>query len=141
MLYLNKIQQSIDPVEDLRALHDSMKEDGLLFLSTRVGTGFDILTLQQNITNVFPYEHVLLLSKEGLQMVLSKAGFRVLEISTPGLLDLQYVLDNREGIEKNNLFIRYLIETADSNTLTEFQRFLQKGGLSSYAQVIAAREV
>ncbi|OUM88991.1 MAG: hypothetical protein BAA01_10265 [Bacillus thermozeamaize] len=141
VLYLNRIQQSINPVQDLQALHEIMKEDGLLFLSTRVGTGFDILTLQKNITNVFPYEHVLLLSKEGLEIALSKAGFKVLEISTPGLLDLQYVLDNREGIEKNNLFIKYLIDTADKYTLSEFQRFLQKSGLSSYAQVIATREM
>lgn len=141
VLYQNIIQQSTDPVNDLLGLHESLKDDGLLFLSTRIGTGFDILTLQQKVTNVFPYEHVLLPSKEGLEIVLKKAGFKVLEISTPGLLDLQYVLDNRAGIEDNNLFVKYLIETADTNTLSEFQRFLQKSGLSSFAQVIAKKEV
>ncbi|PWW08328.1 hypothetical protein DFQ01_10149 [Paenibacillus cellulosilyticus] len=141
ILYLNNIQQSVDPVRDLIEVGQSLKQEGLLFLSTRVSTGFDILTLQQNINNIYPFEHNLLLSKSGIEIVLKNAGYRVLEISTPGLMDLQYVQSNLEGIHKDNLFVKYLLEHGDQNTLSEFQRFIQKSGMSSFAQVVAQREV
>lgn len=137
ILYMNQLQHETDPVKALAELRESLKPDGILMLNTRLGSGFDILTLKGNMDMLFPYEHVLLPSRQGLEMILRKAGYELLEITTPGTKDIETVLKNREKIEESDFFVKYLIETSDEAILAEFQRFLQKSGLSSFAQAIA----
>ena len=69
--------------------------------------------------------------------LVAKAGYELLEITTPGTRDMESVLRNRDKIEDGNFFIKYLLKTADKSTLADFQQFLQKSGLSSFVQVIA----
>ncbi len=139
ILYFNKIQQSLQPLLDLKETYDALKPDGLLFFSTRIGTGFDILTLKGE-AKIFPYEHVLLPSLQGLQILLKKAGFQMLEYSTPGRKDIEYVCEHKEAIGPDSCFLKYMIERGNEVTYTDFQRFLQKSGLSSHAQIVAKKE-
>ncbi len=137
ILYMNQLQHERTPVLTLKKLKTSLKEDGILILNTRLGSGFDILTLKGSMDSVFPYEHIMLPSRKGLEMLLEQAGFELLEITTPGTRDMESVLRNRERIEESNFFVKYLLMTADEETLADFQQFLQKSGLSSFAQVVA----
>lgn len=137
ILYMNQLQHEMDPVSTLQKLKENLKEDGILILNTRLGSGFDILTLKGSMDSIFPYEHIMLPSKKGLEMILEKAGFELLEITTPGTRDMESVLRNQERIEESNFFVKYLLRTADKSTLADFQQFLQKSGLSSFAQAVA----
>lgn len=137
ILCLDYIQHEINPISFMEEMRINLKQDGLLFLSTRVGSGFDILTLKENNDNVFPYEHILMPSKEGLKILLETTGFELLEITTPGNFDWNYVKANRDGISEKEYFLRYFMNTATPNIEAEFQRFLQQSGMSSYAQVVA----
>lgn len=139
VLYFNKIQQSIRPLEDLKEAYSALKDDGLLFFSTRIGTGFDILTLKGE-AKIFPYEHVLLPSLDGLKMLLKEAGFKMLEYSTPGRKDIEYVCEHKDAIDPHNAFLKYMVESGDETVFSDFQRFLQKSGLSSHAQIVAKKE-
>lgn len=139
-LYINQLQHETEPVRSLKKIGSRLSGKGLLFLNTRLGSGFDVMTLKGGLDNVFPYEHVLLPSRKGLELLLDKAGFELLEIVTPGVMDMQYVMDNHERIDEGNLFARYLVEDADSATVMDFQRFLQKAGLSSFAQLVARKK-
>ncbi|MEY8283634.1 methyltransferase domain-containing protein [Lachnospiraceae bacterium 50-23] len=137
ILYMNQLQHETDPVSTLQILKGNLKENGILILNTRLGSGFDILTLKGSMDSVFPYEHIMLPSRKGLEMMLDKAGFELLEITTPGTRDMESVLRNKERIEEGNFFVKYLLRTADRSVLADFQQFLQKSGLSSFAQVVA----
>lgn len=137
ILYMNQLQHEINPVFTLKRLKGNLKDHGILILNTRLGSGFDILTLKGGMDSIFPYEHIMLPSKKGLEMILEKAGFELLEITTPGTRDMESVLRNEDRIEDSNFFVKYLLHTSDQSILTDFQRFLQKSGLSSFAQVIA----
>ncbi len=137
LLYLDQLVREAEPVAALQNLRRRIRPGGLLILSTRVGSGIDVLTLRGNIKNLFPYEHSLLPSTKGLEILLQKAGFELLEIQTPGALDVKYLRDNLAGMGKDNLFLRHMLETADKSTLAEFQNFLQKSGMSSHARVVA----
>jgi hypothetical protein len=139
MFYMNQLQHEIDPISTLQGIRDSLKDDGLLFLNTRLGSGFDILTLKGGTDDIFPYEHVMLPSKKGLQMILEQAGFELLEITTPGTRDMDAVLANQQRIEESNFFVKYLLNNADKATLADFQQFLQKSGMTSFAQVVARK--
>ncbi len=137
ILYMNQMQHEVNPVSTLQELKPHLKEDGILIVNTRIGSGFDILTLKGSMDSIFPYEHIMLPSKKGLEMILEKAGFELLEITTPGTRDMESVLRNQERIEESNFFVKYLLRTADKSTLADFQQFLQKSGLSSFAQAVA----
>lgn len=137
ILYMNQMQHEVNPVLTLQKLKPYLKEDGILIVNTRIGSGFDILTLKGNMDSIFPYEHIMLPSKKGLEMILEKAGFELLEITTPGTRDMESVLCNQERIEESNFFVKYLLRTADKTILADFQQFLQKSGLSSFAQAVA----
>ena len=139
LLYMNQLQHTLNPIEILSKLRDSIKDDGLLILNTRLGSGFDILTLKGGIDNIFPYEHVMLPSRKGLEKILDKAGYELLEITTPGTMDMEYVLENKERVDHSNFFVKYLLNNVDAGGLVDFQQFLQKSGLSSFAQVIARK--
>lgn len=138
VLCLDKIQQAVNPVGELCRVNADLKTDGLLFLSTRMGTGFDILTLKDH-AQIFPYEHVLLPSGKGLEILLNQAGFQVLEYSTPGQMDVGYVRSKAEYIDESNYFIRSLMKNGDKAAMGEFQRFLQKSGMSSHAHIVAKK--
>lgn len=137
VLCLDDIQHETDPVSFLKEVKQSLSPEGLLFLSTRVGGGFDILTLRENNRNVFPYEHIMMPSKEGIRILLEAAGYEMLEITTPGTFDWNYVKANKKGLSEGEYFLRYFMDTATTGMEAEFQRFLQQSGLSSYAQVVA----
>ena len=137
ILYMNQLQHETDPISTLKELKTHLKEDGILILNTRLGSGFDILTLKGSMDSVFPYEHIMLPSRKGLEQLLDKAGFELLEITTPGTRDMESVLRNKDRIEEGNFFVKYLLRTADKSVLADFQQFLQKSGLSSFAQVVA----
>lgn len=137
ILYMNQLQHEINPVKTLCELRENLKDDGILILNTRLGSGFDILTLKGEMDSIFPYEHIMLPSRKGLELILEKAGYELLEITTPGTRDMESVLRNKEKIEEGNFFVKYLLKTADKSTLADFQQFLQKSGLSSFAQVVA----
>lgn len=138
-LSFNLIQQSNKPVKQLAALNRRMEKGALLFVSARLGTGFDILVLREH-AQVYPYEFVTLLSRQGLMNALHKAGFALLDYSTPGVMDVGYVHSNRAFIAEGDLFTRSLIFDSDQTILGEFQRFLQKSGMSSYAHIVARKE-
>ncbi len=139
ILYLNQLQHENDPIYSLSKIRESLLKDGLLILNTRLGSGFDILTLKGGTQDIFPYEHIMLPSKKGLEIILDRAGFELLEITTPGTRDMDIVMKHKERIEDSNFFIKYLIDIADVSTIADFQQFLQKSGLSSFAQVVARK--
>ena len=111
-----------------------------MILNARAGSGFDILTLRENNREIYPYEHILLPSVRGLTQLLQRNGYEVLEVTTPGVMDLKYVMESKERLGDRETFVRYFLEEASPLMLQEFQRFLQKGCLSSFICIIARKE-
>ena len=135
ILALDYLQQKIRPVPFFREVYSNLKKDGLFVLGVKVGSGFDILALRENNKNIFPYEHILMPSREGISILLAQTGFELLEFTTPGTFDLNYVKANQDGLADDDYFMKTATPSAEAN----FQRFIQKSGLSSYAQIIARR--
>ncbi len=139
VLYNDVIKTEINPNERIRSIKRKLKEDGLIFVGARAGSGFDIITLKENNTKIYPYEHILLPSVKGITMFLENNGFEVLEITTPGVMDVKYVMDDVDKLGDREEFVRYLLKEGDEKNLQEFQRFLQKSGMSSFIRVIARK--
>ncbi len=139
VFYNDVIKSEINPSERIRSIRGYLKEDGLLFLGARAGSGFDIITLKENNTKIYPYEHVLLPSVKGITALLNNNGFEVLEITTPGVMDVKYVMDDLDKLGDREEFVRYLLKEKNETILQEFQRFLQKSCMSSFIRVIARK--
>lgn len=139
VLYLDQLKGELNPEKRLREFSGMLKEDGLLVVNARVGSGFDILTLRESNREIYPYEHILLPSVRGLTQLLRQNGYEVLEVTTPGVMDLKYVMESKEKLGDRETFVRYFLEEASPSMLQEFQRFLQKGCLSSFICIIARK--
>ncbi len=134
------MEHAADPAALLAAAAAALAPGGRLVLTTRSGSGFDIQVLWEH-ANVFPMDHLNLLSVEGVTGLLDRTGFEILEMSTPGLLDLQTIQRvHREGSGiKLPRFLEYLLARDDADTLSHLQTFLQESLLSSHLRVVAAK--
>lgn len=139
VFYFDQMQKEITPHERLKEIWDMLDDGGLLFLGTRVGSGFDILTLKEKNKNIYPYEHIFLPSVKGIEKLLMENGFEVLEITTPGVMDVKYVYDSIDELDDREGFVKYLLTESEESVLQDFQRFLQKGCLSSFVRIIARK--
>ena len=140
IIYMDRMRCEPNPKKLFNEFYNMLDKNGLLILSTRVGSGFDILTLKGLIKNVYPYEYAVLPSLEGLKFLLEYNGFEISEISTPGSLDTVYVRESIQDIKDIGMFLDYLITHCEENVLVDFQYFLQKHNLSSNARIIAKKK-
>lgn len=136
--------ESLDRVDDPRGLLQSaaarMKDGGLLFVTSLAASGFDLQVLGLKNRYLYPPDRTNCFSLRGLQQMLESQGFKLLEVSTPGVLDLQIVQAHLQTDPSLPLsrFERQVVE-ADAETCSEFQSFLQRRRLSSFARIVAKK--
>jgi SAM-dependent methyltransferase len=116
-----------------------VRPGGLLILSCPNGEGFDIAMLGAKALAV-DAEHVNLFNPRSLSRLVTTHGFEVLEATTPGRLDAEFV---REATLKDEIALdpflrRVLIEEWESLGWP-FQQFLAANGLSSHMWLAARR--
>jgi 2-polyprenyl-3-methyl-5-hydroxy-6-metoxy-1,4-benzoquinol methylase len=135
------IEHLFSPIDFLSAANRLLAPGGYIVFTTLTASGWDIQTLWEKSKSVSPPHHINLLTTEGLGLMVQSAGFEVVEISTPGKLDVDIVknmIDENASITDNK-FANYLIKKRDLKTQEAFQKFLQEHELSSHAQVIARK--
>jgi SAM-dependent methyltransferase/ribosomal protein S27E len=116
-----------------------VRPGGLLIVSCPNGKGFDIATLGANALAV-DAEHVNLFNPGSLSRLIGTQGFTVLEATTPGRLDAEFV---REAALKNEIaldpFLRRVLVDEWDRLGWPFQQFLAANGLSSHMWLAARR--
>jgi len=137
-----KLEHQHDPGEILDSLVRAIAPGGLLFLTTRTCSGFDLQVLWERAPYIFIPEHLNLLSIEGLRALIERSGLELVELSTPGQLDVEFVRHAREADTEITLprFLRYLLDERDALAHEDFQAFLQKHRLSSHVRVAARKK-
>lgn len=136
-----QLEHQFSPRDFLKAVSEMLVEGGIFFLTTRTISGFDLEVLWDRNPYIFVPEHLNLLSIEGLREMLERAGFRMLELSTPGQLDVELVL--RATSEDPSIpvprFVKYFLDHRGIETRADFQSFLQKNRLSSHVRIAAQK--
>ncbi|MDX9742791.1 MAG: hypothetical protein RBT59_03150 [Arcobacteraceae bacterium] len=129
-------EKSVDLSNLMKIITQSLNKNGYLYISSRVGSGIDILTLWED-TKLYPFEHQNLMSIDGIKIMLTDNGFNIKELNTPGTLDVDNILNS----ESSNIpkFLKYLSSFNKENALEDFRIFIQKNLLSSFATVIAQK--
>lgn len=119
-----------------------LKPGGLLVLSCPNGQGFDISLLGGKALAVDP-EHVNFFNPGSLTMLVEGCGFEVLEVTTPGRLDAEFVrmavLEGKYDVSDNPFLKRILIDEWE-RLGWPFQQFLAQYGLSSHMWMAARKK-
>lgn len=115
-----------------------LRPGGVCFATSIVASGFDIQVLWQDAGNLFPPDRMNVLSIEGWQALAARHGLECLEVSTPGLLDLEIVerAMRRHPAPSVPRVVEYLVRCRDADVKQAFQEFLQASRLSSYARFV-----
>lgn len=138
--------ESLDRVDDpaalLAAVHRGLLPGGLVFVTALVCSGFDVAALGLKNLYVYPPDRTNCFSLSGLERLLQREGFVLLEVSTPGVLDVEIVQTHLRADPALPLseFERQVC-LADQETRQAFQTFLQQNRMSSFARLIGRKNM
>lgn len=133
------IEHVYDPLSFLKAVKQIMKPDAFFIFTTLTVSGFDIQVLWGNSKSVYPPHHINLLSVNGMSKLIKRSGLEIIELTTPGELDVDIV---RNFVRNNNKFelprfLESVVNCENDSLRDNFQSFLQKNLLSSHIRIIA----
>jgi hypothetical protein len=137
---LESLDRSDDPVRLLEGVARRIGPGGLVFVTALVSTGFDMASLGLGNQYLYPPDRANCFSLDGLSTVLERCGLSLLEVSTPGVLDVQIVqshLDEDPTLPLST-FERQLL-ASPSEVTSAFQEFLQEYHLSSFARIVGRK--
>ena len=136
---LESLDRSTDPAKILGEVALRVRTGGLIFVTALVASGFDIVCLGLRNMYLHPPDRTNCFSMEGLKQLLERTGYSPVEISTPGVLDVEIVNAHR-GLDDVTLssFEKQLLDS-DQETREAFQTFLQQNRMSSFARIVARR--
>jgi SAM-dependent methyltransferase len=135
------IEHVFDPAAFLAAASRLLRSGGLLVMTCPNGQGFDTATLGAASVAV-DTEHVNLFNPRSMARLLSGCGYEVLDLTTPGRLDVELVreaaLQGSFEVNDQPFLHRVLIDEYE-RLGPALQRFLADQGLSGSMRVIARK--
>ena len=101
----------------LKQLFGLMQSGDLFVFTTLSGIGFDIQALWEDSKSVSPPHHLNFFNPYSVKILIEEIGFKVLEISTPGKLDIDILSNNRNLIKDRFLktFVKYASDSGWSS--------------------------
>lgn len=130
-----------DPKAFLDSVLGLLKKGGWFYLTTLNGEGFDIQMLWENSKSIYPPCHINFFNPESMAKLLTKVGFEVTQIDTPGQLDWDIV----EGAILNDKidagrFWKTFAREANTESKNELQDWIKKYNLSSHMRILARKK-
>ncbi len=136
------LEHVFSPCDFLKAINKIIVENGLILFTTLTISGFDLQVLWEHSKSIYPPHHINLISFEGMHRLVERSGYEVIQITTPGKIDLDIVVNavREDPAIKVPRFVRHLIEKTDTKAQKAFQIFLQENNLSSHIRCIARKK-
>lgn len=134
------LEHVFSPQDFLSAARRILRPGGILMFTTLTVSGFDIQVLWEHSKSIYPPHHINLLSRRGMRELARRSGLELVDLSTPGELDVDIVKNIKRENPEIQLprFIASIID-APANVRAQFQDFLKENELSSHIRVILTR--
>lgn len=127
----------------IKAFEQSLVPGGVVFATVPVSSGFEIQTLWERSSSVLPPDKLNLPSVAGLQLLFAAPTWEFLELSTPGMFDVEMV---RRAITSAPdapwpRVVRALVERTDLAGRTALVELLQSRRLASFARLVVRKRI
>lgn len=124
----------------LKKAFDLLCPGGYLLATTLSGRGFDVQILWERSNSVSPPHHLNFFAPESLAQLVTRTGFVVEEICTPGELDWDIVEGAvlKDGMNVDR-FWRGLARSVDVACKRDLQQWLSRHKLSSHMRILARK--
>ena len=137
------VLERISSISDLLAqLESVVNPGGLVFATSPVSSGFEIQSLWDRSPSVIPPDKLNLPSVKGLIEMVSKSDrWKILELSTPGMFDVELVRQTMLQSPGENWprSLHALINGMDQQGVGLFTEYLQSQRLCSFARIVLQR--
>jgi len=133
------IEYLYSPLDFLLSAGRLLSPGGIIMFTTLTCSGWDIRLLWERSKSVSPPHHINLLSTEGLERLIRRSGLELIEIVTPGKLDVDIVgnMLNEDPGTPLDRFSSYLLRHRGDEARADLQELLQRHRLSSHVRVVA----
>jgi len=131
------LEHLYDPKEFIRQCNNILVPGGILILTTLNGKGFDLQMLGEKSRSINPPHHINFFNPHSLSLLMRNEGFEVLEISTPGKLDVDIVLKQTDDVQCE--FVRNLLMRSNESVRGRIQEILQETQMSSHMMIVARK--
>lgn len=126
-----------DPALFLSHLYRLMRPGDLFIFTTLSGMGLDIQVLWENSKSVMPPHHLNFFNPGSVQVLLQRVGLQVLEVTTPGKLDID-ILSNNQNHIKDRFWTTFFSTALDSEK-QRWQEWISSSGWSSHMMVVCRK--
>ena len=126
-----------DPKAFLEILNNLMNKKDLFIFTTLSGMGLDIRTLWENSKAVSPPMHLNFFNPKSINLLLEKVGFEVIEVNTPGKLDIDIMHNNKKHVKDK--FWKDFLEYSDKKEKQVMQKYLSDNRLSSHMMTVCRK--
>jgi hypothetical protein len=126
-----------DPMSFMSNLYSLMQSGDLFIFTTLSGNGLDIQILWENSKSIMPPHHLNFFNPQSVRMLLERTGFKPLQVTTPGKLDID-ILSNNQSLIKDRFWNSFLSLTTDAEKQA-WQSWIADQGWSSHMWVVCCK--
>lgn len=139
---IGSLERVANPLARIALWSHMLKPGGFIAFTTSTASGLEYRLLGPDAPSFIALDRLTMYSVPALDTVLRANGFEVVELSTPGRVDvesLSALFETQEASDDPLNFWRYLFRHGDQQMRADLQTFLQRHRLSSYARVLARK--
>jgi 2-polyprenyl-3-methyl-5-hydroxy-6-metoxy-1,4-benzoquinol methylase len=132
------IEHLYNPSKFIKNMRKLMNKEDLFIFTTLSSTGVDILTLWNNSRSVNPPHHINFFNPKSIAIFLKKHGFKIVDISTPGKLDID-ILENDKLFIQDRFWRAFLMFAKEKDKI-KMQNLISDLNFSSHMMVTCKRQ-